>query len=431
MPRDAHVFQTVLHCHAQACCTNICQHVLTVEVYFGPCWSAGGGKVRAGTVLSALEGCPDLGSSCLPAGGGRDKAGSNSLMLSNEELARVYPGLPLDVAAAAHAAAQAALVNVSMGGSTAGMHTLLGSSAVPAAANPMPQAASPGLMAAPDGAGAASPAPAPSQGHEPEDAGSDAAAVQSAGAGAAGGKGGASSSAEVHEPDSSAAWNAEDEAAPGLQGSRSGSVGGRSMQGAAGASQEAPRLQGQGQAASSRGTPSPQEVLAQGLPSTQAFSMAMTGSSSGPGAPTLAASGQKPPPGSMSPSISMLGQGRGAAKVGATGFGGGLLSRGRPNHASVAYQQWRRDVRDVRETNPPPPAPDVRELDPKAQQAYHQMQMEQRRQTEALREAGRSAIRGRGRPGGARLLQPPRQAQGSYQVGTEWFAVRGGKEEPG
>ena len=351
-------------------------------------------------------------------------------MLSNEELARVYPGLPLTIAAAAHAAAQVAMVNVSKGGPAASVHMPVGSSIVPTAADPMPKAASPGLVAAPGRAGAAALAPAPSQGHEPEDAGSDAAAVHSAVGGAAGGKGGIPSSAEVHEPDGSAGWNAEDKAAPGLQGSPTAGKGAHSTQGAAGTSQAAPSVQGQGQAALSLGGPSPQEVLAQGLPSTQAFSMAMTGSSFSPGAPNLADSSQKPPPGTTSQSISMLGQGRGAAHVGTAGFGGGPLSRGggRLSLASVAYQHWRRDVRDVRETHPPPPAPDVRELDPEAQQAYHQLQMEQRRQTEALREAGRSAIRGRG---GARLLQPPRQAQGSYQVGTEELAVRGGKEEPG
>ena len=340
-------------------------------------------------------------------------------MLSDEELARVYPGLPLTIAAAAHAAAQAAMVHVGKGGPAASVHTPLGSKLVPAAADPMPKAASPGLVTAPGGAGAAALAPVPSQGHETEDVGSDAAAVHSAVGSTTGGKDGRSSSAEVPEPDGSAGWSAEDKAAPGLQGSPAASEGEHSTNGAAGASQAAPSLQGQ--AAFSQGGPSPQEVLAQGLPSTQAFSMAMTGSSLSPGAPTLVASSQKPPPGLRSQSISMLGHGRGAANVGATGFGGGPLSRGggRPNHASVAYQQWRRDVRDVRETHPPAPAPDVRELDPEAQQAYHQMQMEQRRQTEALREAGRSSIRGRGPPGGAQLLQPPRKTQGSYQVGTE------------
>ena len=342
-------------------------------------------------------------------------------MLSDEELARLYPGLPLTIAAAAHAAAQAAMVHVGKGGPAASVHTPLGSKTVLAAADPMPKAASPGLLAAPDGAGAAALAPVPSQGHEKEDVGSNAAAAHSAVGSTAGGKDGRSSSAEVPEPDGSAGWSAEDQAATGLQGSPAASEGELSTQGAADASQAAPSWQGQGQAALSPGIPSPQEVLAQGLPSTQAFSMAMTGSSLSPGGPILVASSQKPPPGLRSQSISMLGHGRGAANVGATGFGGGPLSRGggRPNHASVAYQQWRRDVRDVRETHPPPPAPDVRELDPEAQQAYHQMQMEQRRQTEALREAGRSSIRGRGPPGGAQLLQPPRKTQGSYQVGTE------------
>ena len=350
-------------------------------------------------------------------------------MLSNEELARVLPGVPLTIAVAAHAAAQAAMVNQNMskGDPAASVHLPLGSSVVLAAADLMPKAASPGLVAAPGGAGAAALAPAPSPGCEPEDAGSDAAAVHSAVRGTAGGHGGMSSSTEVPEPDGSAGCDAEDKATPGLQGSPGASKGGHSAQSAAGASQAAPSLPGQGQAAFSLGVPSSQEVLAQGLPSTQAFSMAMTGSSFSPVAPALAASSQKPPSGTMSQSIGMLGQGRGAVKVGATGFGRGPLSRGggRLNHASMAYQQWRRDVRDVRETHPPPPAPDVRELDPEAQQAYHQMQMEQRRQTEALREAGRSAIRGRGPPEGARVLQPPRQVQGSYQVGTKkMIAVR-------
>lgn len=330
-------------------------------------------------------------------------------MLSNEELARAYPGLALNVAAAAHAAAQAAIVNVSKGGTAASVHTPLSSSAVPAAADP-------------------------SHGPEPDDAGSDAAAVHSALGVTAGGKGGKPSSAEVHEPDGSAGWSAEDKAAPGLQASPAASGGQYSTQGAAGASQAAPSLQGQGQPASSLGAPSRQEVLAQGLPSTQAFSMAMTGSSSSssPGAPARTAFSQRPAPGMMSQgtsgvsqgrpsqSISMLGQGRGGANVGAAGIGGGAISRGggRLNHASVAYQQWRGDVRDVREAHPPPPAPDVRELDPEAQQAYHRHQMEQRRRTDALREAGRSAIRARGPPGGAQRLQP-RHAQGSQQVGIE------------